>query len=283
MSYVNDYEALQELESHNRKQFEAMMAHHRAMMAPTRKPEPEVVDWDLTFSFVPEHLIMCNELFNGRDKQRPFTPDIREIFTEYNSLISSLNITNEFYNNLAVEKAMLYWELAKLPFVHTICESGFHDGATALIFLGAKSTSQLYSFGVKENKISHQIVQFVQDKYFGRLQVTWGESPRTLPMFVYKNKDVKCDLVILDGVPSYDSFVSDFNNFRKLANFNNVIVFNNYPLHHSSWGFWRKEANIWDSKKKNAQVSEAFRCYYDLNNKEESIAVGRVNRNGNGK
>merc|ERR1711971_1183888 len=93
----------------------------------------------------------------------------------------------DFYNRVAS------------PWIRTICETGFNAGHSATLLLLANSNATLYSFDMGQYPYSSVAVDFVKNKFPGRFFYTKGDSTQSVPAFAAANKNVHCDLSIVDG------------------------------------------------------------------------------------
>ncbi|ELU18391.1 hypothetical protein CAPTEDRAFT_227627, partial [Capitella teleta] len=140
---------------------------------------------------------------------------------------------------------MVYVKLAQLPFVKTICETGFNAGHSALIWLTANVDAEVYSFDMGEHEYAKKMAKHLQDKYPGRLMVTWGDSTKTLPQFKRDHPEVNCDLIVVDGGHTVPVATADFSNLRNLASDTNIVVFDDYPSERS---LGPRLAPVWETQ-----------------------------------
>jgi hypothetical protein len=107
-----------------------------------------------------------------------------------------------------------YISLAKLPFVQTICETGFYTGKSAAMWLCSNPTATLYSFDLlfpREN------LGVIQRKFGSRFRPIEGSSEDTLAHFARQENAPFCDLMIADGGHHDQVPMSDLTSFAYLA------------------------------------------------------------------
>ncbi|ELT91639.1 hypothetical protein CAPTEDRAFT_212548 [Capitella teleta] len=165
----------------------------------------------------------------------------------------------EGHSGQIFEQQMVYVKLAQLPFVKTICETGFNAGHSTLIWLAAKNGTKVYSFDLGSHKYAKKMAQHLQSMYPGRLIVTWGDSTKTLPQFHGAHPEVKCDLIIVDGGHSVPIATDDFVNFRRMASSSNIVVFDDYP---TKRGLGQRLASVWESQLRSGTLAEQYACTY---------------------
>ena len=122
-------------------------------------------------------------------------------------------------------QSRLYHWLAGRPWVNTICETGFNAGHSTLQWLTGSDHAKVYSFDIGSNYYIRPMADYLNRTFPGRLHLTIGNSLKTVPRFAASCRDVKCDVIVVDGGHSYDVALGDQRNFRDLANVErNVLV-----------------------------------------------------------
>lgn len=214
-------------------------------------------DFIKMLDFLPYIETGCKDLFKG---QSTFDfPDSYEeaekSFTDH--LISLQSEDIEGNSHQMLEEQKVYWRIASLPFIQSICETGFNAGHSTLIWLMVKEDTQVYSFDLGEHDYGHPMAEYLQKKFPGRLHITWGDSTKTLPEFLQNNSSVKCDLVIVDGGHTETIASADLANFREMANEMNLVIIDDYPV---NMGSNQCLAPSWEKLKRNGNLTEFFRC-----------------------
>ena len=77
-------------------------------------------------------------------------------------------------------------------------EIGFNCGHSAEVFLKAKPENKVHSFSIIRDNLRHG-KRYLDYNYPERLKITLGESQHVVPAFANKNKDIKFDLIFIDG------------------------------------------------------------------------------------
>jgi hypothetical protein len=117
---------------------------------------------------------------------------------------------------------MIYYSLASLPCVKTICEVGFNAGHSALLWLHANPKAEVIMFDIFTHNYSAKGEAFLRDhaslNAAKRLVIYKGDSNSTLRHFHSTNPLKKCDIISVDGAHHHDAVIQDFRNMKKLAN-----------------------------------------------------------------
>ena len=120
----------------------------------------------------------------------------------------------------------------------------------------------MFSFDIGSHPYAMLIEKHLHKLYPGRLQVTWGDSKKTLPVFRRQHPDVTCDVIIIDGGHTTDVCKSDFLNFKEMAtDVDNVVILDNYPQ--KSADSIKELGNVWEWAKRNGEIIEIFNCDTD--------------------
>jgi len=121
----------------------------------------------------------------------------------------------------------LHYLAKQLPFIQTVCETGFNAGHSAFNFLTAKQSNTVHSFDFGTHAYTRPMAAFLKQKYADRFHLHVGDSTKMLPKFI-ANNSVVCDLInvgIVDGRHVYGVPRKDLDNFSRLAsNLQNTIV-----------------------------------------------------------
>ena len=122
----------------------------------------------------------------------------------------------------------------------------------------AKPDSRVYSFDLGKHSCSLHMVNYLQKRFPGRLNITWGDSTVTLPKFHELHPTVMCDIVSVDGGHTPQISQSDMDNFMKMSKRKETIVLlDNHPD-------TRYKLNVtWEGTKSRGLLQERFRCPYE--------------------
>ena len=125
----------------------------------------------------------------------------------------------------AKHQSRLYYWLAGRPWVNTICETGFNAGHSTLQWLTGNDHAKVYSFDIGTHYYTRPMAAYLNRTFPGRFHLTIGDSLETVPRFAATRRDVKCDVIVVDGGHSHDVALGDLRNFRDFANVErNVLV-----------------------------------------------------------
>ena len=236
-------------------------------------------DWIKFFSFVPHRLLDCEDLFTDRNKSSSYPEPYRSLISEHETVIANYTM-EEGYSYQSVEENMVMFELARLPFVRTICETGFNAGHSSLLWLAANSNTNLYTFDLGEHRYSRPIARWFMEKFPGRFNILWGHSEITLPRFRHRYPLIKCDLMIIDGGHFYQPALADFENFYRMSAADNIVLMDDYPVNIDRC--MQQLGKVWEEGKRTGKVSEIFNCEHKNGSKPgvellKGFSVGRFN------
>ena len=167
------------------------------------------------------------------------------------------------------EETAVYYNIAKLDQIQTVCETGFNYGESAFLWLISKPNLKLYSFDLGNHPYAKKAAEYITEHFPGRFSITWGNSINTLPTFVSENSGVSCDLMVIDGGHFYAAALSDFENFAKMSHSGSIVILDNYPDERFKWDL----AKVWEGKKLKGELLEVFKCNF-LPVEPQGFAVG---------
>ena len=107
--------------------------------------------------------------------------------------------------------------MASLKFVRTVCETGFNYGHSSFNYLTANDKAVVHSFDIGSHPYTKHMADYLSAKFPGRFFIHYGDSAASLPEFVQKNPDIRCNLIFVDGWHSYPVAKSDLENFMKIT------------------------------------------------------------------
>ena len=217
-------------------------------------------DTDSLLHFLPNDTDRCQNVLPGvsRNVSLLWTQDIVEKYDKFRDTLRKLKRRErlEGHSGMYPEQSLTYIHIVRIPFIRTVCETGFNAGHSAFTWLSANPNAHVYSFDLGEHTYSKPMAELLSNMFAGRLTLTWGDSTETLPRFHEQNPDIRCDLVSVDGGHSFEVAQADINNFRRMANRKNVLVFDDYPAPM----FDPVLGPIWEGGKKNKTIKENFKC-----------------------
>lgn len=105
-----------------------------------------------------------------------------------------------------------------------ILEIGFNAGHSALLYLLANPYSKIHFFDLGEHQYSRLCFDYLNEKFPGRLSVTWGDSTVTIPQYPI----TLFDFIHIDGGHTRFIAESDFHNCRSLAKAHALVMIDDY-------------------------------------------------------
>lgn len=118
------------------------------------------------------------------------------------------------------EQTMYYYRQAAREEVRTICEVGFGAGHSTVIYLTANPHVKVYTFDYfvfesdtdEKYAVQRTAAKFIDGFFTGRWTRVPGGSEESVPDFIAKHPDVKCDLISVDGGHFYSNLRLDTQN-----------------------------------------------------------------------
>ena len=232
---------------------------HKEFVTPSATTSTTIpnVNWSDVFKFVPNMLNNCDDLF----KEKLVPEQVKEKFSSMENFQQKENIEiTEGHSGRYWQQQRLFYEILQNAFVTTVCETGFNAGHSSLMWLQSNPAVHVYSFDLGKHDYAKTMAYYLQSIYPGRLTVTWGDSQSTLPEFTTNHTDIKCDIIFIDGGHTTNICLSDFYNFKKMANKNHILILDNYP--DARFKFDTQIGNCWEKVKREGEVLEMFNCNY---------------------
>ncbi len=108
---------------------------------------------------------------------------------------------------------------------------GFNAGHNTFMWFAADPHLHVYSFDLGEHKYTQPMAEHLQEMFPGRLNITLGDSRKTLPQLYKMNPQIKCDLVVIDGGHKGDVPMRDFENFYPMVDAlsEHLILLDDWP------------------------------------------------------
>ena len=111
----------------------------------------------------------------------------------------------------------------------------------------------------------------LQKRYPKRLNVTSGDSTKTLPEFHVSHADMKCDVIIVDGGHSEAVATADMENFKPMASNDHILVIDDCP----AIGEFVPLRKAYEHLKNRGLIVDKFQCTKGW----RGVTVGRYNLN----
>lgn len=139
---------------------------------------------------------------------------------------------HQFDNNVFAKpfRADFLLKLARAnPIPNVYCETGMGAGHSSLLMLNELPHVRVHSFDSGTSAFSVAVHDYLDEKFPERIFLYLGESAQTVPRMFDFFPSAPCDVVYIDGSPSYEAVRADLMNFRRLvqATPNNVVVLPN--------------------------------------------------------
>ena len=135
------------------------------------------------------------------------------------------NYTIQGHSGGAKHQSRLYHWLAARPWVNTVCETGFNAGHSTLQWLTGSDHAKVYSFDIGWHYYTRPMTDYLNRTFPDRFNLITDDSLQTIPRFAKERRDVKCDIIVVDGGHSHDVALGDIRNFRHITSVErNVLV-----------------------------------------------------------
>ena len=105
-----------------------------------------------------------------------------------------------------------------------IVEIGFNAGHSCLLFLLSNPTSTIQVFDLGDHEYTAPCFNYLQGQFPGRLEIIYGDSMNTLPLFI-KETRMKYDLFHVDGGHETETARADVLNCSKLAHAGSLVIY----------------------------------------------------------
>lgn len=197
----------------------------------------------------------CETLFE-QTRSMPklsYSANYWEHVDSYKNALSDVGALKEGRTN---EESWTVHEIAKSPFVKTVCQTGFSGGHSAFMCLTANPHLKVYSFDEERYNYSKELATYMSWEFFDRFVIKFGDTRQTIPNFVTTRPEFKCDMFIVDGSRNRDALEGDFKNAARLANpTGNIIVVELYATNDAGL--------LWEKYKEMGDVKEHFMCKFN--------------------
>ena len=152
--------------------------------------------------------------------------------------------------------------LTKRPNIH-VMEIGFNAGHSAETFLQNNPLLDLVSFDLGDHDYITTSKSYIDATYPGRHTLILGGSRETVPRFIADNKDVKFDVIFIDGGHQYEIATADIENCFHLAHKDTIVMLDDTMFIDG----WEKEwtmgpTRAWTEKTQNNKIRELVRRNY---------------------
>jgi len=106
-----------------------------------------------------------------------------------------------------------------------ILEIGFNAGHSTLLFLLSNPECTVQAFDLGNHSYARPCCEYLQEQFPGRLNVLWGDSTVTIPLYIVDHiNDPKFDVLHLDGGHMSHVARSDFRYTRLLSHEDSWVI-----------------------------------------------------------
>ena len=176
-----------------------------------------------------------------------------DLFLKYNNC----NVT-EGYSEQVPEQVKILKDLVNNDKIKNVLEIGFNAGHSSCLFLENNKQCNVYSFDIG----IHDYVQigklFINYIYPNRHNLYIGDSKITVPVYKHNNKEIKMDLIFIDGGHEYETALTDLINCRILSHKDTIIIMDDTIINNNSnigdWNIGPTEA--WNKLKQCDLIEE---------------------------
>ena len=133
--------------------------------------------------------------------------------------------------------------------VKNVMEIGFNAGHSAEFFLHFNKSLKLTSFDLGVHDYVLQAKEYIDVMYPNRHELILGDSTITVPKYFENNKNIKFDVIFIDGMHQVEYFIRDLNNSIQYLSHDGIIFIDDIiPLNY------------------NEQLKIPIKHYYENNN-----------------
>ena len=105
-----------------------------------------------------------------------------------------------------------------------VMEIGFNAGHSAEIFLENNKDLILTSFDLGQHNYVRTAKEYIDNTYPDRHNLILGDSGTTIPIYLENNKDIKFDIIFVDGGHDYEIAKADMENCFHLAHKDTIVI-----------------------------------------------------------
>jgi len=140
-----------------------------------------------------------------------------ELIVPHEGIVEQTGAGVEGHSGQLIHQINAYRQLARIPWVKTICETGFNAGHSSLNLLTSNPDITLYSFDLGDHPYVRPAHQHLEEKFGNRTILTLGDSHVTMKEFHKAHPNVVCDITIVDGDHSVAGAIADMKDFYEMV------------------------------------------------------------------
>lgn len=129
----------------------------------------------------------------------------------------------EGYSQQVLEQVKDLINLSNKPNIN-VMEIGFNAGHSAEVFLQNNKYLTLTSFDLGAHNYVMTAKEYIDATYPNRHNLILGDSRTTIPIYLKNNKDIKFDIIFIDGGHDYEIANADIDNCFHLAHKDTIVI-----------------------------------------------------------
>ena len=129
----------------------------------------------------------------------------------------------EGYSQECPEQVKDLVKLSNKPNIN-VMEIGFNAGHSAEVFLQNNMCLTLTSFDLGVHNYVMTAKEYIEATYPNRHNLILGDSTTTIPIYSKNNKDIKFDVIFIDGGHAYEIAKADMENCFHLAHKDTIVI-----------------------------------------------------------
>jgi predicted O-methyltransferase YrrM len=145
------------------------------------------------------------------------------IYVNYKFLNKRGFYSFEGYSQQLPEQVKDLIKLTNKPNIN-VMEIGFNAGHSAEVFLQNNKCLTLTSFDLGRHNYVMTAKEYIDATYPNRHNLILGDSRTTIPIYSKNNKDIKFDIIFIDGGHNYVIAKADMENCFHLAHKDTIVI-----------------------------------------------------------